>query len=304
MTLRNLEIFAAVCKHMNMSKAAENLMISQSSVSQAVSALEKEYNVVLFERLNHKLYLTQAGQELFFLSLQVLRSVDQLETQMHKGSRSKTIRLGACNTIGSCLIHPLISDFNTANDVTFDVEINNSSVLEDMLLEAKMDIAIIQVSKMSPSLVYIPLLKDSLTIICPSDHPLAGRKASLKQLQHENFVLRERGSGSEYLLEQAFSSQNLQLNRHWICNNPEAIKTAVINGQGIALMSRFLIEKELSQGLLSEIHVKEKLFFNREFALAYHKNKLQDGTFIKFVDYCKEHSHEGMELLISRSLRI
>ena len=64
MTIRNLEIFAEVCRHMNMSKAAQTLLISQSSVSQAISSLEKEYNVLLFERLNHSLYLTKAGKDL------------------------------------------------------------------------------------------------------------------------------------------------------------------------------------------------------------------------------------------------
>ena len=63
MTIRYLEIFVEVCKYMNMSRAAQSLMISQSSVSQAVKALEKRYNVLLFERLNHNLYLTAAGEK-------------------------------------------------------------------------------------------------------------------------------------------------------------------------------------------------------------------------------------------------
>ena len=79
MTIRNLEIFEEVCRCMNMSKAAQNLLVSQSSVSQAIASLEKEYDTILFERLNHTLYLTDSGRELLFLSHQVLKTIDQLE---------------------------------------------------------------------------------------------------------------------------------------------------------------------------------------------------------------------------------
>ena len=77
MTVRYLEIFTEVCRHMSMSKAARALMISQSSVSQAVKALEQEYDVLLFERLNHTLYLTPAGEKLLYLATQVLKSIDK-----------------------------------------------------------------------------------------------------------------------------------------------------------------------------------------------------------------------------------
>ena len=68
MTIRNLEIFVEVCKHMNMSKTAQNMMISQSSVSQAIHSLENEYGIRLFERLNHSLFLTNAGKQMLYLS--------------------------------------------------------------------------------------------------------------------------------------------------------------------------------------------------------------------------------------------
>ena len=86
MTIRYLEIFVEVCKQMNMSKAAQSLMISQSSVSQAVAALEKEYGTILFERLNHSLYLTKAGEQMLYLSSQVLKSVSQMEKTMKLGN--------------------------------------------------------------------------------------------------------------------------------------------------------------------------------------------------------------------------
>ena len=109
MTIRYLEIFVEVCKQMNMSKAAQSLMISQSSVSQAVAALEKEYGTILFERLNHSLYLTKAGEQMLYLSSQVLKSVSQMEKTMKLGNTVPTLNIGVCTTIGSCLLHPLLA---------------------------------------------------------------------------------------------------------------------------------------------------------------------------------------------------
>lgn len=95
MTIRYLEIFVEVCKYMNMSRAAQSLMISQSSVSQAVKALEKEYNVLLFERLNHNLYLTAAGEKMLYLATQVLKSIGRLNSAMHNAPVS--LNIGSCN---------------------------------------------------------------------------------------------------------------------------------------------------------------------------------------------------------------
>ncbi len=101
MTIRYLEIFVEVCKQMNMSKAAQSLMISQSSVSQAVAALEKEYETILFERLNHSLYLTKAGEQMLYLSSQVLKSVSQMEKTMKLGNTVPTLNIGVCTTIAA-----------------------------------------------------------------------------------------------------------------------------------------------------------------------------------------------------------
>ena len=109
MTIRYLEIFVEVCKYMNMSRAAQSLMISQSSVSQAVKALEKEYNVLLFERLNHNLYLTAAGEKMLYLATQVLKSIGRLNSAMHNAPVS--LNIGSCNTVGASFLYPLLAEF-------------------------------------------------------------------------------------------------------------------------------------------------------------------------------------------------
>lgn len=272
-------------------------MISQSSVSQAVSSLEKEFGVVLFERLNHKLYLTREGQELLYLAEQVLRSARQLARRMEGAESRNVLRLGVCTTIGSCLAWPLTEACCQEQDIDFQVEVSNSKSLEKRLLNARLDLAVIQAGKLSHYLECIPLLQDELTIIAWPDHPLAGTKAPLATLSEENFVVREKGSGTQILLEQTFAGQNLRLKKRWICNSPEAVKQAVQRKCGIALISRFLIQRELLEGSLSEISPIENLF-GRQFVLAYHKDKLRDECFQGFTAFCRRLGMAGIREMI------
>lgn len=296
---RHLEIFTEVCRQMNMRKTAEVLMISQSSVSQAVSSLEKEFGVVLFERLNHKLYLTREGQELLYLAEQVLRSAKQLVRRMQGAESRNVLRLGVCTTVGSCLAWPLTDACRQEQDIDFRVEVANSKSLEKRLLNARLDLAVIQAGKISHYLECIPLLQDELTLIAWPGHPLAGRKVPLASLSEENFVVREKGSGTQILLEQTFAGQNLRLKKRWTCNSPEAVRQAVQRKCGIALISRFLIHRELLEGSLSEIIPEENLF-GRQFVLTYHKDKLQDQCFQGFVRFCRRLGMEGIREMILR----
>lgn len=298
MTIRNLEIFAEVCRQMNMSKAAQNLMISQSSVSQAVTALEKEYQVTLFERLNHSLYLTKAGEQMFYLSAQVLKNIERLELKMRDRSLQNTLNLGVCTTVAGCLLHPLLEAYRKQHeDTRFLVEMNNSKYLEERILTARLDLAVVQKTNVSSYLEYIPILEDRLEIVCWKDHPLAGKEVGLEELQNEEFIGREKGSGTEHLLESAFAGQGLTLKTGWICNNAPAAKQAVSHRAGLALLSRFLVEKELAEHKLGSIQVKG-FSFSRQFDLVFHKDKIRDLCFRQFVDFCIGLGTDGMERLI------
>ncbi|WP_101876760.1 LysR family transcriptional regulator [Lachnoclostridium edouardi] len=302
MTIRNLEIFAEVCRHMNMSKTAQTLLISQSSVSQAISSLEKEYNVLLFERLNHSLYLTKAGKDLLFLSQQVLNTIEQLEYRMTNTSHQTALNLGVCTTIGNSLIHPLLRTYReTYENSNIIVEMNNSKSLEKKLLTAKLDLAIMQKTKYSQYIKYIPFLEDELVIICWRDHPLAGKTINIRELKNEAFIAREKGSGTEIFLEQIFSDHNIALKKSWICNGIHSVIQAVYHKEGLAIISRFLVEKYISHHKLDKIEIENQKF-TRQFDLAFHKDKIQDIHFRQFVDLCTSFNKEELIKLIQAEL--
>lgn len=286
MTIRNLEIFVAVCQHMNMSQTAQDMMISQSSVSQAIHSLEEEYGVRLFERLNHSLYLTDAGQTMLYLSAQILKNIEQMDTRMRDAAFNSTLNIGVCTTIGNCLIHPLLEYHRSIDPVTnVRVEISNSKMLEEKLLAARLDLAIVQKMEMSPYLEHIPVLDDRLVIICGRDHPLAGKSVELKELEHEIWIGRENGSGTELLLEHAFASNHLSLKTGWICNSVETVKQAVVHNAGIAVISSFLVKQDIQSGVIDTVTVTDYQF-RRQFDLVFHKDKIRDACFKQFTETC------------------
>ena len=248
MTIRNLEIFAEVCRHMNMSKAAQTLLISQSSVSQAISSLEKEYNVLLFERLNHSLYLTKAGKDLLFLSQQVLNTIEQLEYRMTNTSHQTALNLGVCTTIGNSLIHPLLRTYReTYENSNIIVEMNNSKSLEKKLLTAKLDLAIMQKTKYSQYIKYIPFLEDELVIICWRDHPLAGKTINIRELKNEAILYMTPSStgdsfGDSHFMD-LYKEAGYQPNILFRSNDVESILMMVAAEEGISVMPSYITNK-------------------------------------------------------------
>lgn len=161
MTIRYLEIFVEVCKYMNMSRAAQSLMISQSSVSQAVKALEKEYNVLLFERLNHNLYLTDAGEKMLYLATQVLKSIGRLNSAMHNAPVS--LNIGSCNTVGASFLYPLLAEFKKLSpDIHISAEISNTQTLTEKILNSSLDLAIVPETVQQDSFEYLPFFDDDI----------------------------------------------------------------------------------------------------------------------------------------------
>lgn len=200
-----------------------------------------------------------------------------------------------------CLIHPLLETHQKLHEHThIQVEMNNSKSLEKKILSAKLDLAIVQRTKPSPYLKYIPVLDDELTVICWNDHPLAGREVCLKELENEPFICREKGSGTELLLEKAFIKHNLTMRTGWICNSVESVRQATLHKVGIAAISHFLVQQDIANHTLSYIKVKD-FQFTRQFDLIYHKDKIHEPHFDDFIDTCTRLGNEGMKKLITES---
>ena len=168
MTLRHLKIFLAVYETGSTTAAAEELLIAQPSVSVALKELEEHYGVRVFERMSKRLYVTQAGQELYQYARHLVSLFEETEDAMKSLGASGMLHVGSSVTIGNYFLPGYIRTFQKEfPQVRVRVTVENTDTIEKLLLENGIDVGLVEGRIHSPYLVQFPYRKDRLVMICP-----------------------------------------------------------------------------------------------------------------------------------------
>lgn len=287
MTLRDLEIFCAVCDTGSMTAAAGRLHISQSSISQVIANIETEFGVRLFERFPKRLYITEAGRLLQDYARHVLVSFYEMTDRLRGSGVPHTLRVGASVTVGTCLLAAIVQNFASIRpDVRVEAVVDNTSAVEEQLLKNGLDLGLVEGTVRSPYLVSAPFMDDELVLACGRSHPLYGKKViGRKELSGLPFIVREEGSGTRELFVSVMNANGIPWAPVWVCNNAEGIKNAVIAGIGVTVISRMLLEKEIQSGDLRTVLI-DGIEFKRKFNIIYHRNKYLSDPIRQFIDSC------------------
>ena len=274
MTIRHLEIFTAAADEGSMTLAAKKLHISQPTVSQAVSELEKYYGVRLFERLSQKIYLTREGELMLSFSRHILDSFEKMEQAVGSASKRTSLTIGCSVSVGTCMINDILdAAYQRMPECEISVVVANSSDIEQAILRSKVDLGIVEGMIQSSEILTTPICEDELVIVCGRGHELAGRKyITLDMLDGQPYISRESGSAERNQIERLFEDHNVRLNRIFCSTNTKAMENAVIRGRGIAVFSRRVVEEECGKGDIIVLPV-EGTPIRRHINLALHKNK-------------------------------
>lgn len=287
MGIRHLKIFACVCSEGSMSGAAKKLFMAQPSVSQAIMELERHYGVVLFERLGRRLYITAAGKKLLDYARHIINLHEQLEREMRDLSSKGGVRIGASMTVGSCILVDMVKRFKqTSPGSNVESVVDNTSVIEEMLLLDQVDIGVVEGAVHSAELTVKPFMDDELVLVCAADHPWAlTGEVDLKELEAADFIVREQGSGTRELFESVMAANEVKWKMVGVYNNAETIKNAVAAGLGVSVISRMAVENELEKGMLVAVQIRG-MSFRRKFSIVHHKNKYISEAMKWFMDSC------------------
>lgn len=273
MTIRHLKIFIAVAETGSMSAAANRLYLTQPTVSQTVRELEEHYHVKLFERLHKKLFITEEGRELLNLALMTVGNFDNLELSMQRFQERIPLRVGASLTVGTCLMSSVISDMEK-NYPSLDIYsfVSNTAEIEQKLLRRELDAAVVEGIIESPELTAIPIVEDSLVLVCGKNHEFYSKNVVYaSDLEGQRFAIREKGSGTRKLFEQYLSAHNIHIQTVWEANCPRTIMNAVICNNALAVISQRLVTHESLQGSV-KVFRYETGEWDRHFKLVYLKN--------------------------------
>ncbi len=274
MNFRHLKIFLTVCETGHMTRAAKELYMTQPSVSQVIAELEKYYDVRLFERLNHRLYLTEAGERLRSYARHILNLSEQAQKELAGLGQGGFIRIGASLTIGAYLLPNLIANYHQKfPEVELFTQVDNTAVIEKQILADQLDLGLVEGPVSSPHIVEEYYCDDDLVVIASPQHSLIKHSIiSVQELSGQAFIVREAGSGTQAIFENAMQAAQVSWKVAGIYNNNEAIKQAVSANLGLAVVSKIAITEEVSQGKLISLDV-QGMALKRRFNRIYHRQK-------------------------------
>ncbi|HLD13299.1 MAG TPA: LysR family transcriptional regulator [Burkholderiales bacterium] len=260
LTLRQLKVFESVARHLNYTRAAEELFLTQPAVSMQVKQLEEHLGVALFEQLGKRIHLTEAGQEVLAYARTVTQQLDELESVLNrlKGLSGGKLRISVATT-ANYFIPTLLGTFaRRYPEVTVSLDVTNREALLQQLSENTVDLVIMGQPPSGLDVEAEDFMENPLVIVAPPGHPLAHqKKIPLKRLQEEVFLVREPGSGTRIAMERFFNERGMRLKTGMEVGSNEAIKQSVQARLGLGLLSRATVEQELTLKRLTVLDVAE-----------------------------------------------
>jgi DNA-binding transcriptional LysR family regulator len=291
-TLRQLEIFAAIYQEGSITRAARRIGLSQAATSQALAELENQLQRRLFDRNGRRIVENAAGRELLPAAIQVLDRVGDIEAGA--GRQPVNLRLYASLTVGNYMLPALVARFARRHrDARFHLGVGNTDHVVRSVLQFESDAGWIEGLSRHPDLNAFPWREDRLVMIAAPGHPLAGRRATAAALAEARWVLREKGSGTRAVFEDAIEGRFGLLHVPIELGGIGAVKRAVMCGAGLGCISRSAVEPELKSGQLRVVYAPW-LDLRRQITLLIHRQKYIDLGLREFLRFC------GVELPVER----
>lgn len=250
MNLAHLSVFHLIAKHGSVSRAAEELHLSQPAVSKQLASLERELSVRLFSRSGRGMGLTESGsvllsysERLFALEAEAERAIEEV-----RGSRRGRLGVGASTTVANYLFPPLLSRFHRRHPgVSLDLKVGNTAQVQAWLRRGEIALGFTEGLRPDEGIESEIFDWDELVLLTSS--PPRDSMSPL-ELQDTTLILREPGSGTRAVLEAVLSQHGIVLEENLILGSTEAIKGAVMAGLGLAFLSRLAAETDLRAGRL------------------------------------------------------
>ncbi len=290
MTIRHIKIFLAICENdFNTTRAAQVLHMSQPAVSLSIRELEQYYGVALFDRIGRRLKITQAGLRFRDYALHIARLFDDMEKGMKDWDAFGLIRVGASITIGAQFLPGYVRAFyNRYPGTQVRALVAPTDQLEEKIRQNILDFALIEGAPHGDDLVSESYMEDELIVICPPDTFPPGTRLSLETFRQQNFLLREKGSGTREVFDHMTASAGFTVTPIWEAMSTTALVNAVISGLGIAVLPHRMVIGPLEKGLVSAVQV-EGLSFHRQFYIIYHREKYLTTGARAFLDLCRNY---------------
>jgi DNA-binding transcriptional LysR family regulator len=291
MQIESLKVFCDLAETESFTKAAQINGVTQSAVSQQISALERTFKSLLIERSKKKFRLTREGQTLYDYSKQIIQSYESLHSKLQelKDIISGTIRVATIYSIGLHDLPPYIKRFmKSYPTVNVHVEYRRANQVYEDVLSNVVDIGLVAYPVKEPKLEIIPLRKEPLTLIVHPTHPFAKQKdVKLKALAGQKIIGFEPDIPTRKALDKILKEHNVEVKHVMEFDNVETVKRAVEIDAGISIVPIGTVQQEISKQTLVAVPIEDGDFF-RPLAAIYKKNKVLSPAMKQFLSILKE----------------
>lgn len=265
-------VFISAAQHLNFTRAAKEMNISQPAVSRNIQELENQAGRNLFERVGHRLLLTEAGELLLSHAMSVTAAYDKLNCELGllDGILSGELRLGASTTLSHFILPEILAAFHLSHpNISLRVHHGNSRKIEDLILDKTIDLGVVEGLSDNLSMKYETFVKDEVVLVTRRENPKVaqGESITLDQLLKLEFVFREQGSGTNEVVRKAVSEAGIDWQSLYVkvyLASTESIKNFLLKTDCFSFMSVHAISKELLSGELKIVDV-ENIIMDRNF---------------------------------------
>ena len=298
LTFRQIEVFNAVARLQNYTRAAETLHMSQPAVSMQVKQLEESVGLPLFEQVGKKIHLTDAGRYMYEYGRNIADLLEEADTVFEaiKGVERGTLAISVATT-ASHFATRLLAEFAKRHaGITISLDITNREALRRQLEHNEPDLVIMGQPPEGVDVEADAFMENPLVMIAPAGHYLTKRKGiPLVDVQEESFVVREQGSGTRSAIERFFTKKGVAFKTDIEMTSNEAIKQAVEAGLGLGIVSIHTLELELETKRLQILDVKG-FPIKRHWYIMQRKGKRLSPAAEEFKTFVLAHAKEFIRL--------
>jgi DNA-binding transcriptional LysR family regulator len=263
MDTRQLAAFCMVVERRSFSQAAERMGVTQPAVSQQIRALEERVGHKLIDRSGRRVEPTEAGERLYRSAQRLLAAEQQLLEELEAGDDTTLrgrLELGASTGPGGTVVPQILCDFaEQATEVSIALSIFDTQTVVEMVAERELELGIVGAARKHRSVVFEPMLRDEVVLVCPPNHPFAGRTITLDELRREPLILMQEGAGVRLVIEDELRRRGVKLRDLPVrleLGLQESVRVAVLEGRGATFISRDAVKADIAEGRMALARVE------------------------------------------------
>lgn len=292
MNIESLKMFCHVVDEGSITKAAKLGFVSQPAVTRQIHQLEELYGALLFDRVDGKLKLSEAGKVLYPYAKEIIDYTERSFAAVHEltGRAERVLNVGTSLTIGEYLLPDILGSFSKIYpNIKFSITVRNTPTILTKLEHNDVDVALVEGAVGNKELITEKFADDELVLIVPANHRWTKKESiSIIELPEEKMLWRETDSGTRQIVEDALSRLEIleQIRNSMELGSTQSIKSAVEAGLGISILPKLTVLRELKYGVLREVKI-EGLQLVRDLWLVQKNHRFPKTGLNYFIEYIR-----------------